>query len=44
VTDAVAAYHANRSEIDAVVMRRVAGGSIESVIVRENGLLLPSRP
>jgi hypothetical protein len=43
-SDAVAAYHANRSEIDAVVMRRVAGGSIEPVIVRENDLLPLSRP
>jgi hypothetical protein len=43
-SDAVAAYVANRSEIDAVVVRRVARGSIEPVIVRENDLPPQLRP
>jgi hypothetical protein len=41
-SDAVATYEANRSEIDAAVMRRVNGGSIEPVMLRENDL--PLRP
>lgn len=33
--DVLTTYQANRSEIDAAVLRRVAAGSIEPVILRE---------
>lgn len=33
--DVLATYQANRGEIDAAVLRRVAAGSIEPVILRE---------
>jgi hypothetical protein len=36
--DALATYLANAAEIDAVVRRRVAGGSIEPVMLREHDL------
>lgn len=34
-TDALATYAAHRTEIDAAVRRRVAGGSLEPVMLRE---------
>lgn len=37
-SDAVATYETHRGEIDAAVVRRVAGGSIEPVMLRENDL------
>ena len=37
-SDAVTVYEAHRSEIDAAVVRRVAAGSIEPVMLRENDL------
>jgi hypothetical protein len=36
--DALATYLANAAEIDAVVRRRVAAGSIEPVMLREHDL------
>jgi hypothetical protein len=33
--DAMKTYETHRSEIDAAVLRRIAGGSIEPVILRE---------
>ena len=35
-SDAVALYEKHRSDIDASVLRRVAGGSIEPVMLREH--------
>jgi hypothetical protein len=40
--DAVATYQRHRADIDAAVLRRVAGGSIEPVMLREHNL--PPRP
>ena len=37
-SDAVAIYERHREEIDAAVLRRVGGGSIEPVMLRENDL------
>jgi hypothetical protein len=37
-SDAVATYEAHREEIDAAVLRRVSGGSIEPVMLREYDL------
>ena len=37
-SDAVAKYQQHRAEIDAAVLRRVATGSVEPVMVRENDL------
>jgi hypothetical protein len=37
-SDAVAIYEKHRSEIDAAVLRRVAAGSIEPVMLREHDL------
>lgn len=42
-SDAVTVYEANRAEIDAAVVRRVQGGSIEPVMLREHDLPLPNR-
>jgi hypothetical protein len=42
-SDAVAAYRAHRSEIDAAVLGRVDRGSIEPVILRENDLAPKAR-
>jgi hypothetical protein len=42
-SDAVARYEAHRNEIDAAVLRRVAAGSIEPVILREHDLPAPPR-
>lgn len=41
-SDAVALYEKHRSDIDAAVLRRVADGSIEPVMLREHDL--PPRP
>ena len=41
--DAVALYEANRQEIDDAVRRRVAAGSLEPVMLRENDLAALSR-
>jgi Protein of unknown function (DUF1488) len=41
-SDAVALYEKHRSDIDAAVLGRVASGSIEPVMLRENDL--PPRP
>jgi hypothetical protein len=41
-SNAVALYEAHRSDIDAAVLARVAGGSIEPVMLREHDL--PPRP
>ena len=40
--DALNAYGAHREEIDAAVMRRIAKGSIEPVMLREPDLVLRS--
>lgn len=37
-SDAVAAYETHRADIDAAVLRRAAGGSIEPVILREGDM------
>ena len=42
--DALATYVANREIIDAAVRRRVAGGSIEPVMLRERDVPTPKRP
>jgi Protein of unknown function (DUF1488) len=41
-SDGVALYEKHRSDIDAAVLRRVASGSIEPVMLREHDL--PPRP
>jgi hypothetical protein len=41
-SDAVVRYEAHRAEVEAAVLRRVAAGSIEPVILRENDL--PASP
>lgn len=41
-SDAVAIYERHRSDIDAAVLRRVASGSIEPVMLREHDL--PPQP
>ncbi len=41
--NALATYTANREVIDATVRRRVAGGSIEPVMLRERDLPVPAR-
>ncbi len=41
--DAALVYEANRQEIDAAVVRRVAAGSIEPVMLREHDLPTPRR-
>lgn len=41
--DALASYEAHRGEIDEAVRRRVAGGSIEPVMLRESDLPAPPR-
>ncbi len=42
--DALAVYTKNREVIDAAVRRRIAGGSIEPVMLRERDLPAPPRP
>jgi hypothetical protein len=42
-SDAVATYAANSEVIDAAVRRRVAGGSIEPVMLRERDVPAPAR-
>lgn len=37
-SDAVATYEAHRDELEAAVLRRASGGSIEPVMLRENDL------
>jgi len=36
--DALAVYHRHQAEIDAAVLRRIAAGSIEPVLLREGDL------
>ena len=43
-SDALATYAAHRDEIDAAVRHRVAGGSIEPVMLRESDVVAPRKP